>query len=297
MSKKHGRKLDMQEVFDLDAKVIAKAREMAHIVHGSNIKAAGNEIEQEVRNYLRRMLPPTYYVTHGHLIDTESNVSPQLDVIIADSFSLPSLLTTKDGTEYVPATSVFAIGEVKSTYYHAKKYYEDFRDTLAVISQMNRPLVTNTAYKGVIDGSTTIRDMALVSTDRKYKNNLYSFLLCVDGGDFDSGKIRDLLTSENVNHLPNTAVFLNKGIVAYANRKELGELHKYPNEVDRNDYGWCFAQLGQAERGTIEGSHLAFLYGQLISHISDSLLEPADANDYVDPRMRIASKSTYIQIT
>ena len=43
MSKKHGRKLDMQEVFDLDAKVIAKAREMAHLVHGSNIKTASSD--------------------------------------------------------------------------------------------------------------------------------------------------------------------------------------------------------------------------------------------------------------
>ena len=84
-------------------------------------EAAGNEVEVSVRDYLRRMLPPRYYVTHGHLIDTTHRVSPQLDVIIADNFSLPSLLTTRDGTEYVPATSVLAIGEVKSTYYHSKR--------------------------------------------------------------------------------------------------------------------------------------------------------------------------------
>ena len=149
-------------------------------------EAAGNEVEVSVRDYLRRMLPPRYYVTHGHIIDTTHRVSPQLDVIIADNFSLPSLLTTRDGTEYVPATSVLAIGEVKSTYYHSKRDYQGFHDKLVAISRMHRPLVENSVYQG-ITGSSNIRDTVLGSSN-KYLNNLYSFLFCVDGGDFDFGK-------------------------------------------------------------------------------------------------------------
>lgn len=274
------RRLELARIFASDAEDLVKARESSQIVHrSSDIRAAGNEVEQAVRDYLTRMLPPRFYVTHGHLIDSEHRVSPQLDVIIADNFSLPSLLTTKDGTEYVPATSVLAIGEVKSTYYHAKLYYECFHETLVTISQMNRPLVENTIYQGLND-SSTIRDMTLGCTN-KYLNNLYSFLFCVDGGDFDFEKTKNLLISTDVAQLPNVAIFMNKGIVAYADRHNPGGMHKYPNEVNSSDYGWCFAELAGSKEGSVEGTHLSFLYGQIISHLSGSHLEPASAYEYI----------------
>ena len=281
--------LDLARIFASDAEDLAIAREKAKVVHGSDIRAAGNEVEQTVRDYLKRMLPPRYYVTHGHLVDSERRVSPQLDIIVADNFSLPSLLTTKDGTEYVPATSVLAIGEVKSTYYHAKDYYRRFHDSLATISQMNRPLVENTVYKGLKDTST-IRDMTLGSSN-KYLNNLYSFLLCVDGGDFDFGKIRNILISTDVQQLPNVAIFLNKGIVAYADRHRLGGTHKYPNEVNSSDYGWCFMESIGSEEGSMEGTHLAYLFSQLISHISGSHLEPASAYEYIANELIVRKSS------
>ncbi len=250
--------LNLDKIFASDAKVLVDAREKARTVHKSDIRAAGNEVEVPVRDYLRRMLPPRYYVTHGHLIDTGQRVSPQLDVIIADNFSLPSLLTTRDGTEYVPATSVLAVGEVKSTYSHSRKDYECFHKKLVTISQMHRPLVENTVHQG-ISGSSSIRDTVLGSSN-KYLNNLYSFLFSVDGGDFGFGKVRNLLALTDINQLPNSAIFLNMGIVAYANRSRLGGLHKYPNEVSSNDYGWCFLETVGPEEGSVEGANLSFLY-------------------------------------
>ena len=271
--------LNLDRIFASDAKELVDAREKARNVHGSDIRAAGNEIEVAVCDYLRRMLPPRYYVTHGHLIDTAHRVSPQLDVIIADNLSLPSLLTTRDGTEYVPATSVLAVGEVKSTYYQSKEDYRGFHDKLVTISRMHRPLVENSVYQGIKD-SSSLSDMALGSP-HKYLNNLYSFLFCVDGGNFDFGKISSLLTSVDVNQLPNSAIFLNKGIVAYSSRSDLGSLHKYPNEVDDSDYGWCFMETIGPEKGTVEGTNLSFLYGQLISHLSGSHLEPPNIYEYM----------------
>ena len=96
--------LNLAAIFKSDAEDLRRSREKAIRIHGTNIRAAGNEVEQAVRKYLKRMLPPRYYVTSGHLIDQEERVSPQLDVIVADNFNMPSLLTTKDGTEYVPIT-------------------------------------------------------------------------------------------------------------------------------------------------------------------------------------------------
>ena len=283
--------LDLASIFASEAEDLVKAREKAQVLHNSDIRAAGNEVEKAVRDYLKRMLPPRYYVTHGHLIDSEHRVSPQLDVIVADNFSLPSLLTTKDGTEYVPTTSVLAIGEVKSTYYHVKDYYRSFHDALVTISQMNRPLVENTIYQGLKDTSA-VRDMMLGSPN-KYLNNLYSFLFCVDCGDFDFEKIRDLLISTDVQQLPNVAIFMNKGIVAYADRHRAGGTHKYPNEVNADDYGWRFMEMTGSERGSKEGSHLAYLYGQLISHLSGSHLEPASVYEYIAKEL-IGRKSSWI---
>ena len=172
--------LDLAGIFNSDAADLKQAREKAIRIHRTDIRAAGNEVEQAVRDYLKRMLPSRYYVTSGHLIDSQHRTSPQLDVIIADNFNLPSLLTTKDGTEYVPITSVLAIGEIKSTYYRSKEYCRKFHRTLSLIhSELSRPLVENTAYGGM-KGTTTIQDIVF-SSGNKYLNNLYSFLLCING--------------------------------------------------------------------------------------------------------------------
>ena len=273
--------LNITEIFKSDADILKKARETAIRIHGTrDIKAAGNEVEQEVRDYLKRMLPPRYYVTHGHLIDPEYHVSPQLDVIIADNFSLPSLLTTKDGTEYIPITSVLAIGEIKSTYYSHHNTYREFHEKLKIIaSELSRPLVENTAYGGIRE-NTTIRDMTL-SNKNRYLNHLYSFLLCVDGGNFDFSKVSNLLTAVEPELLPSAAVFLDKGIVLYANQNKEGAFHKYPLEGKDSGYEWCFIQGAEDEESSLEGTHLAALYGQLISHLSNSHLEPPNAYSYI----------------
>ena len=235
---------------------------------------------QAVREYLRRMLPPRYYVTNGHLIDAEHRVSPQLDVIIADNFSLPSLLTTSDGTEYIPATSALAIGEVKSTYYHSHGYYQKFHRDLISISELHRPLVENTFYEGLKD-STTISDMVLGSQD-KYLNSLYSFFICIDGGDFDFSKVKEFFSSVQAGMLPNMSVFLNRGVVLYGKSdEEQGVLfHKYPMVVAQSDYDWCFASGAERQDGSAEGTHLAILYGALVEHLSNSHLQPPNAYPY-----------------
>ena len=174
--------LNLAAVFREDAEGLRGAREKAMRIHPTDIRAAGNEVEEAVREYLSRMLQPRYHVTSGHLIDSESRVSPQIDIIIADNFGLPSLLTTKDGTEYVPVDSVYAIGEVKSTYYESKKYYSKMAEDLRQVAEMNRPLIKNTAFDGIKD-NTTLAHMILPLTN-KYLNHLYSFLLCVDTGGF-----------------------------------------------------------------------------------------------------------------
>ncbi len=143
------KQLDIPAIFKSDAEDIRRAREIALRVHGHDIRAAGNEIEIAVRNYFKRMLPSRYYVTHGHLIDANGSVSNQLDIIIADNFGLPSLMKTKDDTEYIPIDSVYAIGEIKSTYYKSSKYVQGFSDVLETIKKnLYHEEIANTFYDG-----------------------------------------------------------------------------------------------------------------------------------------------------
>ena len=286
------KQLNLPRMFASDADHLRRARDKALDLHPTNIKAAGNEIEEEVRAYLRRMLPSRYYITNGHLIDSNHRISPQLDIIISDNFNLPSLVTTKDGTEYVPITSVLAIGEVKSTYYRSKSYYQGFHETISVVNNdLLRPLIKNSTYSGLTK-DLTMRDM-IFSSPNKYLNNLYYFLLCIDDGDFDFDKIRQLLNSTDPELLPNLAVFLDKGIIGYAktDQNEAFQFCKYPNQVNKSEYDWFFAEGYNSDEGSPEGSHLALLYGQLINHLSTSRLEPPNVYPYTST-MTAFRKST-----
>ena len=283
------RSLSIANVLQMEADVLVKAREKARLAHPTDIRAAGNEVEEAVRSFLRRFLPPRYYVTSGHLIDSNQVVSPQIDVIIADHFTLPSLFTTQDGTEYVPITSVLAIGEVKSTYYHAQGYYGKFKRDMADIAGMERPLIENTAFDGFKD-HTLVRDMVRESSNRYY-NNLYTFFLCIDGGDFRFDKIAGILNSSKTELLPNFTCFLNRGVVAYGDRNNPGAVHKYPEQVECQDYDWCFMQSHQESENSMSGGHLALLYGQLVNHLTHSYLEPPDIYSYMKRLMTMRASS------
>ena len=253
------------------------AREKALLLHPSDINAAGNEVEDAVRAYFRRVLPQPFYVTSGHLIDSKHQLSSQIDVIIADASNLPSLYTARDGTEYIPITSVYAIGEVKSTYYKSKRYFAQMKKALANIQEMDRPLVKNTAWGGELRRDTTIQDVVRGSNNR-FLNHLFSFLFCVDAGDFAFEDVTAHLQSTDPSLVPNVTVLLDRGMMMRSQLKADGSLryHRYPTEAPPPKYDWMFGE------SVNEGSNLAVLYGMLINHLTNSHLEPANAYPYTD---------------
>ena len=124
--------LEFEKVLRADAAEIIAAREKAQIIHrGRDIDAAGDEVEVATRRVIRRKLPNSYYVGHGHIVDSELNQSPQLDVVIADNSAAPILFATENGTEYFPYEAVYAIGEIKSSYSRSRNYVETFADTVS----------------------------------------------------------------------------------------------------------------------------------------------------------------------
>ena len=279
--------LDLAGVLARDAALLKLARESASLIHPSDIKAAGNEVERAVRNYFRQVLPQRYYVTSGYLIDSKHRLSPQIDVIIADGSNLPSLYTAQDGTEYVPITSVYAIGEIKSTYYNSKAYIQKMTETLATIATMQRPLVKNTAYRAKLGDDTTFRDMMLGSGNR-FLNQLFSFLFCVDAGKFKFDNVIDHLNATCLSSVPSVTVLMDKGVLLRAKRRRDGRgiaWCRYPNEAPSPEYDWVFAESIAPDGGSKEGSSLAVLYGMLIEHLRNSHLDAASAYAYTGSLM------------
>ena len=132
-----------------------------------------------------------------------------------------------------------------------------------------------------INGDTTIRDMTLGSKNR-FLNQLFSFLICVDAGDFAFEDVTSRLRSTDTALVPNVTVLLDKGTIMRARINEIGEgnYHKYPTEATSPAYDWAFAESMDSAGGSKEGSNLALLYGMLIDHLSNSHLEPANAYTY-----------------
>jgi hypothetical protein len=282
--------LDVSAIFKSEAEDILKARKDSIRIHSTDIRAAGNEVELSVRNFFKRMLPSRYYVTHGHLIDVNGEVSSQLDIIIADNMNLPSLMTTKDGTEYIPIDSVYAVGEVKSTYYRSEKYIESFSDVLEDIKgRLFHDQIPNTAFNGV-NSHTLLRDIALARGNR-ILNRIYSFILFVDGGDFDFEDIAQFYINRPRSLLPDIAVLLTLGTIVYgAVRDNRFEHTRYPDETEGDDHDWYFWPFQGDKTGILEGNHLGFLYYNLLEHLSNSYLEPPSLSKYV-ARMMVGRKS------
>ena len=288
------RTLNIPAVFESDADDLTKSRKASKQIHATgDIRAAGDEVEQPAREYFQRMLPSKYYVTHGHIIDRNSTVSPQIDLIIADNKQLPSLLKTKDGTEYVPIESVYAIGEIKSTYYKNSEYIETFSDTIRILrDEFVNEAIPNTAHEGVT-GETLMRDTVLTHGNR-ILNQLFAFVLCVDCGDFEFSEAVEIYNERDIKHLPNITVLLNKGIVHRGKlTDERFNVNRYPEWPQDEGEEWfmCTYHGDESQSGSLAGNHLGFLYYAILQHLTCSLLEPPPLWKYMR-EMMVGRRST-----
>jgi hypothetical protein len=180
--------LPLETAFLHDAADLRAARERARLIHGTDdIDTAGAEVEMTGREVLRRKIPRNFYVGHGHIVDSRLRYSSQLDVIIADDNHTPVLVRALDGTEYMPYESVYAFGEVKSTYYKSKKPIEEFSATIrGVRTNLSRADVpANYVAHGIVLG-----EGLQYVTPFPRRNPLFAFMIFVDVGDFALSHIR-----------------------------------------------------------------------------------------------------------
>lgn len=273
-------KFELEQVLRGDAADILAAREKSRIMHhGKDIRTAGDEVEIAFRKVLRRKLPSSYYIGHGHIVDENLHTSPQLDTIIADNSGTATLLQAENGSEYFPYEGVYAIGEVKSSYEKSKDYIRKFSDTLVSIQ------------------SQLYREASMPKPapyQQPYSNPLFSFMFFAEAGDFTIEQVLELYQTKPASDLPSIVCLLNKGIIInmVKDKKQPAwkPLMQIESDVinlvpayDRSQrglkYHWVFTEHGTTDKSL--AAHFAILYYTLTEHLQRCHLIPPHLEKYL----------------
>ena len=217
-------RLELENVLQADGAEIVAAHEKARLIHHTrDINAAGDEVEEAVRRVIRRKLPTSYYVGHCHVVDSRLTSSPQLDVVVADNGTAPILFMTENGTEYFPYEAVYAVGEVKATYYRSSNYVDTFVSNLARVKAELQREATPPTYVG--SGLSFGRGFD-TGIRAPYRNPLLAFMIFAAANDFRMKDMVELYSSKPAGELPNIVCFLDKGVVVnvWIPTTESGEL-------------------------------------------------------------------------
>jgi hypothetical protein len=267
---------EIENLYQLDALEIFHSRAKSKIIHRtSDIRASGNEIEETVRKIFRNKLPADFYITNGHVVDKKLKSSNQFDVIIADNSTSPVLFTTNDKTDYLTYESVYAIGEIKSSYDKYKTQINDFVDKCKyVYTNLERePTTPDYIYDNV--KLQLPEFMSLQSEDKRpYKNPLFKFMIFVNSDEFDLNsqrvQIGEIFTGNDNKHLPNIICFLDKGIFAYCktDNNNISSVEVFPEFLtkDNSIHKWTLCEMGNED--FIAASNLAFLMFSITHHLN-----------------------------
>lgn len=207
------KKFPIFDVYGHEAERLLNAKKSVGVIHSTgNIDASGDELEVPFREMLTRRLPSKYLVGHGHIVDQSLNVSPQYDVIIADSNATPILYEGENGTQYFPYESVYAVGEIKSSYYKNRKQPQNFAENVdRLLTDFHREDVPN----NYIGHGITLGNGLSSGIQVDKQNEILSFMFFGSLNDFDEEDLAKQFNNLNGEH-PNIICFLDGTVVTKA---------------------------------------------------------------------------------
>lgn len=277
---------ELDRVFRADAADILLARQRALMIHhGRNIDAAGDEVESAVRKLISRRLPAGYYVGQGHILDSRWANSGQLDIIIADTFGCPVLFRSENGTEYFPFESVYAVGEIKSSY----RKRDDFTNFIAKIEFLKEKLFREKTPTDFISTGRGrgCRLLGQKSLDRRpYKNPLFSFMLFIDSAGLRFEHLSEVISSTPLSLLPNIICFLDRGLIGFGRFNSDGSfagIHELPEFAELYETNGMFSEwtwLYNKDTTYNATFALSNLYFFILSHLQNCMLIPPDLQAY-----------------
>ncbi|SDN67025.1 hypothetical protein SAMN04487957_101329 [Halomonas shengliensis] len=243
-------KLKLDEVYISEARRIFEAKKEAKIIHNSgDIVSSGDQTERAVRRFIGNRLPTRFRTTHGHVVDYCGRASPQFDIIISESLSSKSLFEAADGTEYIPYESVYAIGEIKSSFDKSKKPIESFSKSI-------EKLKTH------------------LSRQKHVKHKILTFLVFVTTEHMDYDYLEATTKSIDRPHYPSFMCFLDRGSFTYTRMSKSPQGSIIPLQYFLSDsdiapadekHMWSIIHWGDSDNRS--GVNLMFLHLSIVQHL------------------------------
>lgn len=283
--------LDFRHVLQADAAELVAARVKSKLLHRTkDIRASGNEVEIATRNVLRRRLPRAYYIGHGHIVSPSWHSSRQLDVVISDAERAPILFRAEDGTEYFTVESVYAIGEVRSSYDRGANPLGEVSEKIAEFRSAFSRARTPRVHHG--------------QDAWPYRNPLFFFVVFVSSEEFATDQLQELYSSTDPSNLPNIVCFLDRGCIvrsaplaAADGRVGPGGLSFTP-EFDEargcTENRWILLPFGPDEE-TRFGANWGFFYFVLSTFLEDCVLLPPNLLHYFGAAMPFSYEFTVLE--
>jgi len=91
--------------------LLAQLKESKQVTHAST---KGTLRERYLIDFLQNILPQNYTVTGGFICDVMGSITPQIDLILSDTSTIPSIAFTGE-VSLIPIEAAIGIVEVKST--------------------------------------------------------------------------------------------------------------------------------------------------------------------------------------
>ncbi|MDR1505303.1 MAG: hypothetical protein LBT43_22885 [Prevotella sp.] len=99
----------------------------------------GDSIENVWIEWLRKYLPTKYCVDKAIIIDSNGNISHQIDLVIYDEQFTPFVFN-QNGVKYIPAEGIYAVFEIKPAI--NKAYIEYAGEKIASVRKLHRTATT-----------------------------------------------------------------------------------------------------------------------------------------------------------
>ena len=281
----------INEVYRQEVVRLLSARKKSKLIHASgDIDASGDEIEVPFRDFLRRRLPSQYFVGHGHIVDSSLNVSPQYDVIIADNNSTPILFEAENGCQYFPYESVYALGEIKSTYRKQRSPIKNFASNVQKLKDVLKREPTPPNYIG---NGITLGTGFTNNEKRPYTNPLFQFMIFFDSGDATRPALANEYCSNADENLPIISVFLDGKIIVKAELNEIsGETEMGKIDLDpvrilsRRDLEWMYVNYKDKSNSGSQAI-VAFMLG-IFNHLNSCTLMDPPIREYLHKVLAVA---------
>ncbi len=201
------------------------------IVNRMNIKIEhnledGKYREELIRDFLKNIIPSKYSITNGFIIDSDKNMSDEMDIIIYDTNYVPPFF--KETYSVIPIESVIAVIQVKTTL--SKKELAKAVTNLNSIDRLNSKVGGSiiSASGLVLEESRYIKPYKILVTNKSSLAKKYNFEEELKSIDMiyimaDENKKRLLIKNKSTNAIVNQNL---DNLIEAQNNYEVKEVKK-----------------------------------------------------------------------